>query len=310
MGPGAAPTVLDPPAPASAFHEAGRFLPQGSVGDWAQTGGVRYAQGDELFQLIDGAGEKYRAYGFRQLARTEYRRPGTQLVVTVEVYDMGSTLGAYGQYSMMLSEGRDPASMRSHATTHGGGGFLGTSQLVFWKGQHLVQVNLADEDENADEGALAARAREALPTFAARVDAALTGETTAPSTPAALGAEGRVWGGAVYLAQGLFGAERTGAGWEVHYETPEHQRYRVGWLARGTPAEASPVLASLRGASAAPVAGLGDEAYAVTDAQGERVVARRGALVVAVGDAGLPGMTALPRSAKIERVRALLAATP
>jgi hypothetical protein len=303
-----AAAALDPPAPTAAFHEAGRFLPQGSVGDWVQTGGVRYAQGDELFQLIDGAGEKYRAYGFRQLARTEYRKPGTQLVVTVEVYDMGSTLGAYGQFSMLLAEGRDPASLRAQATAHGGGGFLGSSQLVFWKGQHLVQVNLADEDENADETSLAARAREALPAFAARVDTALPGETTAPSTPPALGPEGRVWGGALWLAQGLFGAERTGPGWEVHYETPEHQRYRVGWLARASPAEGAAAFASLRAPGAAPVPGLEDESFAVTTAQGERVVARRGALVVVVADAGLEGLAALPRAAKIDRLRALLAA--
>ena len=41
----------------------------------------------------------------RQLARTDYRRPNTQLVVTAEVYDMGSSLGAFGQFSMMLGDG-------------------------------------------------------------------------------------------------------------------------------------------------------------------------------------------------------------
>ena len=83
--------------------------------------------------MIDGAGAKYIEYGFRQMARTDYRKSGTQLVVTAEVYDMGSPLGAFGQYSMLLSEGRDPATMQPRAVNHGGGGFLGTSQLVFWK---------------------------------------------------------------------------------------------------------------------------------------------------------------------------------
>jgi hypothetical protein len=67
---------------------------------------VRLVNGQELFQLIDGAGEKYISYGFRQLARTDYRKTGTEFVVTAEVYDMGSPLGAFGQYSMLLSDSR------------------------------------------------------------------------------------------------------------------------------------------------------------------------------------------------------------
>src|SRR5581483_9906025 len=103
-----------------------------------------------------GEAEAYNAYGFRQLAKTDYRKAGGDLAVTAEIYDMGSVLGAYGRYTYILGDSRDPASMESHAVALGGGGFLGTSQLVFWKGQHLVQLNLEDEGGTRDEAALGA----------------------------------------------------------------------------------------------------------------------------------------------------------
>ncbi len=310
----AAPTpaaAFDPPAAASEFHDGARFLPQGSpMEGWAQSGAVRLINGQDLFQLIDGAGEKYLAYGFRQLARTDYRKAGTELVITAEVYDMGSALGAYGQYSMLLSDARDPASLESQATQHGGGGFLGTSQLVFWKGQHLVQINLVDDSGERDENALRGVARETLPPVAARIAAALPGDTAAPAPPAGFSREGLVWGGVTYLAQGVFGVDRTGPAWVGHYRTADNQRTRVAYFTRASADEARAVAALFRAQQVTAIAGLGDEAFSATGSAGEFVVARKGASVVVIADAGVPGLAAPSRDARIERLRALVAALP
>jgi len=274
-----------------------------------QSGGVRIVNGQDLFQLIDGAGEKYLAYGFRQLARTDYRKVGTPFVVTVEIYDMGSQLGAFGQYSMLLSDGRDPATMESQGTTHGGGGFLGTSQLVFWKGQHLVQINLTNESDDGDESALRAVAREVLPAFAQRIAGMLPGETTAP-VPAMLPREGLVWGGATYLAQNVLGVERTGAGWVGHYRGTEGGRWRVALFERSDVAAARAVLALFRGAQSTSLVGVGEEGFASTGAAGEVLAARKGPRVVVLAGAGIEGATMPSRESRLATLRAIMGSLP
>ncbi|MDB4928058.1 MAG: hypothetical protein JWM10_542 [Myxococcaceae bacterium] len=306
--PGAPPAAsVDPPASAEAFRETGRFLPQGAaVAGWPQSGAVRLVNGQELFQLIDGAGEKYLAYGFRQLARTDYRKSGSELVVTAEVYDMGSALGSFGQYSMLLSDSRDPASMQARAVAQGGGGFLGTSQLVFWKGQYLVQLNLADDSGEQDEAALAATAREVLPALAARLATALPGESTPPAEAAILPTEGLVWGGATYLTDGVFGVEHSGPGWVGHYAGQGGARYRIAVMLRPGADEARALLQRLRGAGATALTGVGDEAFS----SASMVAARRGARVVVVGAPAPETLTSLPAAARVDRLRAVVAALP
>jgi hypothetical protein len=306
-----APTpAFDPPAAASAFREAGQYLPQGAPApSWSQSGSVRIVNGQDLFQLIDGAGEKYMAYGFRQMARTDYRKEGTQFVTTAEIYDMGSVLGAYGQYSMLLSDGRDPATLEAQGTRHGGGGFLGTSQLVFWKGQHLVQINLTNENDDGDESALRAAAREALPAFAERIAASLPGETTAPA-PAGLPREGVVWGGMTWLAQGVLGVERTGAGWVGHYRGADGARWRTALLERPDATAARAVVALFRGAQSTPVAGVGEEAFSASGAAGEVLGARKAGRVVVVAGAGIEGAALPPREARVATLRAIVTALP
>ncbi len=304
---GAPPAAsIDPPAGPEAFRETSRFLPQGAaVPGWTQSGSVRLASASELFQIMDGAAEKYVGYGVRQFARTEYRKTGTQLVVSAEVYDMGSVLGAFGQYSMLLSDSRDPASMQSNGVAQGGGGFLGTSQLVFWRGQYLVQLNLADESEEPDEAALAGSARDILPALAARVAAAIPGETSAPSEARILPTEGLVWGGATYLANNILGVDQTGAGWVGHYRTANGQRYRVAVLSRGSAEAARAALQRFRGPGPTAVPGVGDEAFTTATF----AAARKGSAVVVVAGpapAELPTLAAGDRSGRLREVVASL----
>lgn len=309
---GAPPTAaVDPPAAAGAFRESARFLPQASaVTGWTQSGAVRLVDAQHLYELIDGAAEKYVSYGFRQLARTDYRQPRTSFVVTVEVYDMGAELGAFGQYSMILSDGRDPSTLQASAQALGGGGFLGSTQLVFWKGQHLVQVNLTDEGDEADEAAMRSVAAQALPRFGAAVAAALPGATSAPAPPAGLASEGMVWGGLSYLANSAFGAERTGPAWVGHYRSADGARYRLAVLSRANVEEARAAFSALRASGATAISGLGDEAFAARAPDGEVVVARRGSSVLVVGDPVGAGAAAPPREVKRARLQAALASLP
>ncbi len=282
------------------------------MGLWTQSGAVRLFTGStELFQAIDGAGEKYMAYGFRQMARTDYRKPQSELVVTAEVYDMGSPLGAFGQYSMMLSDGRDPSTLEPQAQNVGGGGFLGTSQLVFWRGRHLVQLNLADDSGEQDETALRVAAREALIPLATRIAQSLPGETTPPTPPPGFPADERVWGGVTYLANNVLGVDNTGAAWVAHCRNAAGRRYRVAVFSRDGVAQARSQVGTLRGGLGAAVPGLGDEAYWLTHpAAGDLLVVRKGTRVWALADPAGTTTDALDRDGRVARARTLLAATP
>jgi hypothetical protein len=299
-------STIDPPAPASEFREAAQYLPQGEIDGWHQSGAVVRSTTANLSQIIDGAAVSYEQYGVRNFARTDYRRPGSRLVTTVEVYEFAEPLGAFGRYTMMLANGRDPASLQSQGVQVGGGGYQGTTQLAFWKGRHLVQISVADESDEPDERALAAAARDALPRVAAAVQRLIPADGAVPPSP--LPQEGIVWGGNTYVADGVFGIEQTGPAWVGYYRAAGGQRYRLALFARDSATEAQRVFARLRGAGASAVPRLGDEAFAVpNEANGEIVVARRGNAVYAIADGGAPGLPALDRNGKIAVLRTVLA---
>jgi hypothetical protein len=296
---------LEPPAPAAEFREAARFLPQGHVGDWVQSGSVTRSNAANLFQIIDGAAAAYQSYGIRNFAKTDYRKPGTTLVATIEVYEFANPLGAFGRYSLMLSDGRDPGSLQPQSINEGRG-YQGTTQLVFWKGSVLVTISISDTSDDANEQAIATAAHLALPQLAAAVDPLVTGQIAPPLSP--LPSDGLVWGGATYIADSVFGVDQTGAAWVGHYSTADRKRYRLAIFRRASVAEAQGVLAKFRALGAHAITGLGDEAFSVTSPQsGEIVLARSGNNVFAVANSSAPNQPAPTRDAKIAIVRTSLA---
>jgi hypothetical protein len=52
-----------------------------------------------LFEYIDGAAENYLSYGFRELAVGNYKEEKSAATLTVEIYDMGDDVRAFGVYS-------------------------------------------------------------------------------------------------------------------------------------------------------------------------------------------------------------------
>ncbi len=301
---------MDPPAPATAFHDVGLNLPQGTVGAWSQSGAVRYFTPQTIFQEMDGAGDAYNAYGFRALAKTDYRRPGTDVAITAEVYDMGSPLGAFGRYSLLLTDSRDPATMAARSVPLGGGGFLGTSQAVFWKGSYLVELNLEDEGGTRDEAALSTMARDSLLPIGSRIAALIPGDVTPPPAPTALPTSELVWGGITYVPDSALDFDHTGPAWVGHYGNAAGQRYRIAVLVRTTPAESHAAYASLRTGTATVISGVGDEASALSGPHGDIVVARRGTTVLAVASPVPSNLTALPHAAMLDHLRTLVSALP
>ena len=88
----AAPTSVDLP----------RLLPDdGSLDGWIVTEGLAEHGPDTLYDYLDGGAERYLSYGFRRLVHVRYGRAGDDRSgITLDLFDMGSDLGAFGIYSM------------------------------------------------------------------------------------------------------------------------------------------------------------------------------------------------------------------
>ncbi len=70
-----------------------------AIDGWTATEKPRSFFPDTLYEYIDGAAESYIGYDFRELAVAEFARTGTTASLTLEIYDMGSGLDAFGIYS-------------------------------------------------------------------------------------------------------------------------------------------------------------------------------------------------------------------
>jgi hypothetical protein len=100
------------------------------VSDWTrQESSVTYDR-ETIFEYIDGAGEVYRSYAFRDVAVAHYTRSGSP-GITVELFDMGTTEDAYG----VFVHGRE------HEEAGIGGGFERRGGvLCFWQDRFYVCV--------------------------------------------------------------------------------------------------------------------------------------------------------------------------
>jgi Family of unknown function (DUF6599) len=65
---------------------------------WALSEAARSYFPDNLFEYIDGAAESYLSYDFRELLVADFAKTGVSSTMTLEIYDMGTPLNAFGIY--------------------------------------------------------------------------------------------------------------------------------------------------------------------------------------------------------------------
>lgn len=65
---------------------------------WALTEAARSYFPDDLFEYIDGAAESYLGYDFRELLVADFGKTASEATMTLEIYDMGTPLNAFGIY--------------------------------------------------------------------------------------------------------------------------------------------------------------------------------------------------------------------
>src|SRR5512139_594887 len=89
FGPGPAPAQERKASP-----ELAALVPR--LDGWALSEAARSYFPDDLFEYIDGAAESYLSYDFRELAVADFGRTGTEATLTLEIYDMGEPVNAFG----------------------------------------------------------------------------------------------------------------------------------------------------------------------------------------------------------------------
>jgi len=109
------------------------------IDGWVLQDSVKAFDGEGIFTFINGAGEVYLAYDFRQVKVFEYLKDVAP-PIAVEIFDMGSDMDAYG----IFSHGREDES-----DSIGNGCEYQAGLLCFWQSSFFVCLQAEEETPEA-----------------------------------------------------------------------------------------------------------------------------------------------------------------
>ena len=107
------------------------------AGGWKKTGEAVSYEGRAIFDYMDGAGEVYLAYNFKNLKVQRFERAEHPAIVA-EAYEMGTPQDAFGVFAW---ERQDPDAGVGQGSEIGGG------LLRFWKGRYFFSIYGESEGE-------------------------------------------------------------------------------------------------------------------------------------------------------------------
>jgi hypothetical protein len=88
---------------------AGLLPPAADLADWRVADGPSEYVPETLFEYLNGGAERYVSHGFRRLVHVRYQHgEDPSACVTLDLFDMGSELGAFGIYSAGRPRGSEP----------------------------------------------------------------------------------------------------------------------------------------------------------------------------------------------------------
>ncbi|MCI0473183.1 MAG: hypothetical protein L0Y76_06320, partial [Ignavibacteria bacterium] len=121
------------------------LLPK-DINEWNAMGTAQYFDRKTIFDYMDGTGELYRSYSFRELIVQQYRNKSEEPVITVELFDMTTSADAFGIFSFEQMD--DPVGI-GQGSEYGGG------LLRFWKNRYFVNIYTDNETELTKQTILA-----------------------------------------------------------------------------------------------------------------------------------------------------------
>lgn len=204
--------------------------PDASLEGWGAVEGPTSRGPDALFEYLNGGAERYVDLGFRRLVHTRYQMGDDQMAcVTLDVFDMGSDVGAFGIYRAGLSP-------EWETRTWGVEGYRRGTVAAAWKGPVFVH-GVADDDRPA--------LIEALERLVASVADAVPGEAARPGVLDVLPTDHLVSRSERYVPRDLLGHAFLPGGVLATYADGDRTS-ELFVCELGGAAEASDALAALR----------------------------------------------------------------
>ncbi len=154
---------------------------------WKSTSEVMHYTPENLWEYINGAADQFLDYGFQFLRSREFKSDTT--MVTIDIYDMGTALNAFGMYTSERPIEYTPIRIGVEST------ISPPSQCLLLKGQYYVKVY-------AFEGEITENSSKSLLTSLAN---GLPGENNFPQEIAMLPVEGRISGSEGFVLEGYLG---------------------------------------------------------------------------------------------------------
>jgi hypothetical protein len=174
-----------------------------TIDSWTATEKPRSFFPDTLYEYIDGAAESYIGYDFKELAVAEFAQAGTTASLTLEIYDMGDALDAFGIYSAE----RFPDNKTVDIGTHG---YIEGEVLNFVAGTNYVKLLCFNGGELTPS---------ILEAFARKVAAAAGSKGVLPGPFSVFPKEGLVPNSEKYIRRNVMGFDFLGDGYLVSYRS-------------------------------------------------------------------------------------------
>ncbi|MDD8020335.1 MAG: hypothetical protein PHU81_03995 [Acidobacteriota bacterium] len=183
---------------------------------------------ENLYEYIDGAAEAYLGYDFQQLLVSTFQKEGTESSLTLEIYDMGSPLEAFGIFSSERYPEIPEISL-------GLAGYLEGEVLNFISGQYYVKLLCY----NGEAGTA-----DYLQEFGQAVDRKIKNKGSWPALFKAFPAANLVKNSEKYIKRNFMGFNFLSHGYAVSYRT-EAGEYDAFIIEAGTAGEARTLLQKL-----------------------------------------------------------------
>jgi hypothetical protein len=214
----------------SGFDVASLMPPVSSLPGWTVAEEVTEYDPETLYEYLDGGAPAYVDFGFERVAHARYALGDDDFrSITLDLYDMGGKLGAFGIYSSIRP--RDVV-VRDWGTE----GYRIGETAAAWKDRYYVHA-VADDDSPDLTGP--------LEHLVARVIDAVPGDRSNPGLLERLPADDRIAHTERYVAKDLFGHAFLRGGLLARYDCgPEECTVFLSDL--GSPAAADEALARLR----------------------------------------------------------------
>jgi hypothetical protein len=210
--------------------EEARFLTQ-VPNEFTAKVPVAFYNRNTLYEYIDGQAVYYNSYGFTRLEHGTYQRGGGG-VYTVDIYELGSPLSAFGAYRQQREADAKPYSA-------GAEGAMIDYLTVFYKDKFYTEI-IPQTGGDDDVGA--------MQLLAAWADSLIPGEKTLPPELALFPPDGLVKGSERYVDESLISYSFMGRGLTAVYKLPgQDKELRVFIALTAGPDKAAEIFKGFQG---------------------------------------------------------------